>query len=139
MATSSKQANKKQFYILLRERNGQKMDKAYASVHTDMKKFVSLGKGEILEGNMQERTSNPLALPRYTLADKSSVYVECGKEEVKKIDEEEALLLLPVSSLSDRLQLLEERKHLEYGKKTKNRGVCICYCGNTVTKYKATL
>jgi hypothetical protein len=117
MATS-RQANKdKKFCVLQRDKTGRKIDKVYSSV--DLQKFVSLGKGEILERRPHEKPPDPMGIQRFTVVDRPSVYVDCCRNEAKKIDEDEALLLLPVSSLNERLRLLEDRKVLEFGKKLK--------------------
>ncbi len=109
----------KQYFVLLYDRTGQKIDKSYAASSEDLKKFVSLGKGEILEKKKDEKTPNPLAMQRFVITDRPTVYVKCCKNEVEEINEEEALLLLPVCSLTDRLWLLEDKKCLEIGKKLK--------------------
>jgi hypothetical protein len=117
MATS-RQANKdKKFCVLLRDKTGRKIDKVYSSV--DSKRIVSLCKGEILEKRPHEKPLAPMGLQRFTVLDRPSVYVECCRDEAKQIDEDEAFLLLPVSSLNERLRLLEDRKVLEFGKKLK--------------------
>ncbi len=109
----------KQYFVLLCDRRGQKIDKLYAASSEDLKKFVSLGKGEILEKKKDEKTPNPLAMQRFVITDRPAVYVECCKHDVKEIDEEEALLLLSVCSLTERLWLVEDKKLLEIGKKLK--------------------
>jgi hypothetical protein len=98
----------------MRDRTAKKFDKSYSSTNI---KFTSLLQGEILIRNVTTAADESNGLIRLHLYDKPSYFSDCPYEDVKRIDEEEAKLLLPIQSAAYRLNLFKDKSLLKNGKK----------------------
>ena len=106
-------------YILLHDRVGQILERSLSLLTLG---FVAkptptqLLKGELLEAlpeNEQPGDSTKIALGGID----RKIRVECGMEDVMKLTEEEADLLLAISSATLRHQICFDRKRLDFGKR----------------------
>jgi hypothetical protein len=102
------------FYILLRERTAKKLEKSYSSSNL---KFTPLLQGEILIRNVTTAADESNGLIRLHPYDKPNYFCDCPFGDVKRIDEEEAKLLLPIQSAAYRLNLFKDKSLLKNGKK----------------------
>ena len=105
-----------QYYILLKGKMAEKRDKGITGFSKG-KKFVSLLEGEILISVREKDQPKENTLIKLNLIERPSVILECCTTEVQRIDQDEAKLLLPLCSLSERLKVFRERKRLTDGKK----------------------
>ena len=101
------------FYILMRDRTAKKFDKSYSSTNL---KFTSLLQGEILIRNVTTAADESNGLIRLHPYDKPNYFCDCPFGDVKRIDEKEAKLLLPISTMGNRFKLFVN-KSLSNGKK----------------------
>ena len=103
------------FYILTRSRLFKKADKNYGSLGASTKS-MSLLKGEILIRHVRTAVDENHGLVRLHPYDKPAYFCDCPLGDVKQIDEEEAKLLLPISTMGERFKLFDS-KALKDGKK----------------------
>ena len=106
-----------QHYILLQDKTAEKREKYLSSFSRSEKKFVSLHKGEILTEVCEKDQPKEQTIIKLRPVERPSLKVECTMSDVQRIDKEEANLLLPLCSLSERLRVSQERNRLRDGKK----------------------
>ncbi|CAB3986438.1 ubiquitin carboxyl-terminal hydrolase CYLD-like [Paramuricea clavata] len=104
------------FYILLRERMAKNSEKNYSAMSSSIK-CVSLLQGEILIRNVTTAVDESHGLIRLHSYSKPAYFCDCPLGDVKHISEEEARLLLAISTMGDRFKLLDNKSLLKNGKK----------------------
>ena len=104
-------------YILLQDRVGEIMERSMLTLGFGTKSTpTQLLKGELLEAlpeNEQPGDSTRIAFGGID----RKLRVECRTEDVMKLTEEEADLLLAISSATLRYQICFDRKRLDFGKR----------------------
>jgi hypothetical protein len=104
------------FYILLKERMAKKLEKNYGATSSS-RKFVSVLKGEILIRNVTTAVNESNGLIRLHFYAKPAYFSDCPIGDVKCIGEEEAKLLLAISTMGDRFKVFDNKSLLKDGKK----------------------
>ena len=103
------------FYILTKDRWFQKADKNYGSFSAPTK-CITLLRGEILIRHVATAVDENHGSVRLHPYDKPAYFSDCPLGDVEQIDEEEAKLLLPISTMGTRFKLFDS-KALKDGKK----------------------
>ena len=119
MKDSKMAKDNEQYYILLKEAYGEKKGKGFgkSTFRKEEKKFVSLVSGEILVKHKEQLKERTMSMLRLSPFEKPSVLVECMEKDVARLDNEETNLLLPLSSMTKRLEVFQNRERLEAAKK----------------------
>ena len=107
-----------QKYILFQDRVGYTVERNILSLGLSTKQTpTQVLRGELLEAlpeAEQPKDSSKVALVG---TDRKSLRLECGMECIIRLAEEDANLLLAISSLEERYQTYKDRIRLEFGRK----------------------
>ena len=107
-----------QKYILFQDRVGYTVERNFLSLGLSTKQSpIQVLRGELLEAlpeAEQPKDSSKVALVGI---DRKSLRLECGMEYIIRLTEEDANLLLAISSLEERYQTYKDRNRLEFGRK----------------------
>ena len=103
-------------YILVRDRAGYMLERSILSLGRMKSTPTQLLKGEILEALPE--TEQPKDSTRIVLAviDREKIRLECHTEDVARLTNEDANLLLAICSVGLRYQCYIDRKRLDFGR-----------------------
>jgi len=104
-------------YILLEGRVGQTVDRNIFNFGLSMSTSTQVLRGDLLEAlpeAQQPQDSTRIALVGI---DRKSLRLDCTLECLMRLSDEDANLLLPISSLEERYQIFRDRERLDFGRK----------------------
>ena len=105
-------------YILVQDRVGYTVERNILSLGLSTKQSpIQVLRGELLEALPEAEQPDDSSKIALVGMDRKSLRLECGTECIIRLTEEDANLLLAISSLGERYQTYTDRIRLEFGRK----------------------
>ena len=107
---------RKRYYILVRDRVGYMLERRILSLGRMKSTPTQLSKGEILEALPETEQPNDSTRIVLAVIDREKIRLECRTEDIARLMNEDANLLLAICSVGLRYQCYIDSKRLDFGR-----------------------